>query len=116
MARCAGITRSGDQCTAGVSPGETWCYGHDPTRADERRRAAARAGRSRSNGEILELKTRLREVAAGTLAGSIDPRRGAVVVQAYNAMSRVIELERRWRELDEISARIDALERRTHAI
>lgn len=33
-------------------------------------------------------------------------------MQALNALARVLELERRWRELGEVEARLDALEQR----
>jgi hypothetical protein len=44
---CQGSTRTGERCNVSVSPGVTHCYNHDPTRAEERRRNASRAGKSR---------------------------------------------------------------------
>jgi hypothetical protein len=95
-----------------VKPGVEWCYNHDPARAEERRRNASRAGRSRPNREIAALKAHLRTVADGVLNGTIEPKRGAVSVQALSALTRAIEQERKIRELEELEERIEALERR----
>jgi len=111
MGLCAGIKADGSRCRASVGPGVQWCYNHDPARAEERRRNASRAGRSRPNREITSLKSQLQEVADGVLSGKIEPKRGAVAVQALSAMIRAIEQERRIRELDDIAERLEQVER-----
>jgi hypothetical protein len=52
MPQCAGIKRDGGRCAVVVGPGQSHCYAHDPTRAEERRRNASRGGRTRGNGEL----------------------------------------------------------------
>jgi hypothetical protein len=53
-------------------------------RAEDRRRNASRPGRSRPSREIRHLKSRLRDIAEGTLSGAVDPRWTTVAVQAYS--------------------------------
>jgi hypothetical protein len=64
-------------------------------RAEEPRHNTSRAGHSRPSREIRHLKSRLRDIAEGTLSGALDPRRAAVGVQAYNAFIRALEQERK---------------------
>ncbi len=108
---CPGIKRSGGRCTVGVRPGETWCYNHDPARAQERKRAASRAGRSAGGREVRDLKRRISEVVDAVLEGSQERGRAAVAIQGFNALRGTLELERKVRELDEIAGRLEALER-----
>jgi hypothetical protein len=109
MHRCAGIKRDGGQCTTIVRPPQLYCYQHDPERAEERRRNASRAARS-GGKEIRELKRRISEVIDAVLDGSQDRGRAAVAIQGFNALRGTLELERKIRELDELEARIEALE------
>jgi hypothetical protein len=86
MARCPGIKRDGGQCTVIVNGSQTtYCYQHDPKRAGERRRNASRAARSKPSRELGALKGQLRAVADGVLSGAVEPKRGAVAVQALSA-------------------------------
>jgi hypothetical protein len=111
MARCAGTTRDGKQCTVIVRPPQTYCYQHDPDRSEERRRNASRAGKSIGGREIRDLKKRISEVIDAVLEGSQDRGRAAVAIQGFNALRGILELERKIRELDELEARIEALEK-----
>jgi hypothetical protein len=110
MPRCAGIKRDGGRCTAIVRPSQTHCYQHDPKRAQERRRNASRGGRSKGNTEIADLKKQLRELAADVLSGKLGRADAAVVNQILNTRARLIELERKIREQDELVERLEALE------
>jgi hypothetical protein len=111
MARCPGIKRDGGRCTVIVNGSQTtYCYQHDPKRAEERRRNASRAARSKPSREMAVLKGQLRAVADGVLSGAVEPKRGAVAVQALSALTRAIEQERKIKEADELTERLDALE------
>ena len=111
MPKCAGIKRDGGRCAVIVGPGQTHCYQHDPDRAEERRRNASRGGRAKGNGELADLKQQLKDLAAGVLDGSVERGRAAVVNQIFNTLIRAIEQERKLRELDELAARLEELER-----
>jgi hypothetical protein len=110
MSRCQGIKRDGGRCTASVAPGVQWCFNHDPERAADRKRNASRAGKSAGGREIRDLKRRISDVVDAVLEGSQDRGRAAVAIQGLNALRGVLELERKIRELDELEARIEALE------
>ena len=110
MARCGFVKDDGRPCERIVKALQRYCYSHDPRRADERRRNAARGGRSRGSGEIQDLKRQLEDLAAGVLDGSVERGAGAVVNQILNTRLRAIEQERKLRELEEVVGRLEALE------
>jgi hypothetical protein len=93
-----------------VGPGHTHCYAHDPGRAGERKRNASRGGKSKGNSEIADLKGQLRKLAADVLSGEVGRSEAAVVNQILNTRARLIELERKIREQEELEARMEALE------
>ncbi len=110
MPQCAGIKRDGGRCTVVVGPGRTHCYSHDPGRAEERRRNASRGGRSKGNSEISDLKAQLKKLAADVLSGEVERGAGAVVNHILNTRARLIDLERKIREQEELEERLEALE------
>ena len=110
MAVCSGIKRDGGRCTATVEPPKQYCWWHDPANADKRKRAASRGGKSKGNGELADLKKQVKDLAADVLEGKADRGRAAVANQLYNTLIRAIEQERKLRELEEIAARLEALE------
>ena len=110
MPRCAGIKRDGGRCAVVVGAGQSHCYAHDPTRAQERKRNASRGGRTRGNGELPDLKKQLKDLATGVLDGTVDRGRAAVANQIFNTLIRTIEQERKQRELEELAERLEALE------
>ena len=110
MALCAGIKRDGGRCTATVEPPQRYCWWHDPANADERRRAASKGGRSKPSREIRDLKKQLEDLAADVLAGRVNRGNAVVVNQILNTRARLIELERKVRETEELETRIEALE------
>jgi len=110
MAQCAGIRRDGGRCAVVVGPGQSHCYAHDPHRSHERKRNASRGGRSKGQGELGELKRRIRSLAAEVLDGSVERGRAAVANQLYNTLIRAIEQERKQRELEELAGRLEAVE------
>ncbi len=109
MARCAGIKRDGGRCAAIVDG--SFCYQHDPARAEERRRAASRAGKSKPSRELASVKRQLQELADGVLDGGVDRAAAAVVGQLLNVLLRAVELGRKIKETEELEDRIEQLER-----
>jgi len=111
MPQCAGIKRDGGRCAVIVAPSESYCYHHAPERAEERKRNASRGGKSKGGGlEIADLKGQLRKLAADVLSGEVGRSEAAVVNQIINTRARLIELERRIKEQEELEARMQALE------
>ncbi len=110
MARCAGLKRDGSQCTATVEPPQSYCWWHDPANADKRRAAARRGGKAKANREIANLKKQLEDLADDVLEGGVDRAAAIVVNQIINTRARLIELERKVKEQDEVLQRLEALE------
>jgi hypothetical protein len=107
---CSAIKRDGGRCTQGVKPGQTWCYNHDPARAEDRKRAASRAARSKPSRELSDIKRRLSELADNVLAGTVDRGDGAVVSQVLNVYLRAITTELKVKETVELEERLERLE------
>jgi hypothetical protein len=118
MARCSGLKADGSRCQGIAKAGESYCYAHDPERAEERRRNASRGGTRAGRGrallspEIPAIKAQLMELVEDVLAHKQSSGAAAVAGQLYNAVLRAIEVERRLKETEELERRIDALEDR----
>ena len=107
---CAGITRGGQRCTQSVQPGEQYCHRHDPSRSEERKRAASRAGKSKPNKELVNIKRQLQELTDNVLAGEVGRADAAVCGQLLNVLLRALEVERKVREVEQVEERLVALE------
>jgi hypothetical protein len=114
MPRCAGKKGDGTPCERIVGSSQEYCYAHDPSYAEDRKKAASKAARSparsRSNTEIREIKGRLKDLYAAVLEGRAERAAAAVANQIANTQLRAIELERRVREQEELEERLDELE------
>jgi Family of unknown function (DUF5763) len=107
---CRATKRDGSPCTAPVRGSNGYCWAHDPANAEARRRMASRAGSSKGSGEISDLKKQLKDLAADVLSGEVGRSEAAVVNQILNTRARLIELERKIREQEELAQRLEALE------
>jgi hypothetical protein len=110
MPRCVGTKPDGSPCERIVGASQTYCYAHDPANADKRRRDAARAGRSTPNAELREVKGLLKKLTQQILSGELQTSSGAIVNQLVNTRLRVIELERKWKEIEQLEGRLEAVE------
>src|ERR687890_2902524 len=91
MPRCAGEKEDGSPCERIVRASQSYCYSHDPRRAEERRRNASRGGRSKANAEIAELKAQLKKLAADVLSGKVERGAATAVNQIINSQARLLE-------------------------
>jgi formiminotetrahydrofolate cyclodeaminase len=114
MASCAGIKRDGGRCTVIVNGSQTYCYQHDPKRAEERRRNASRAARSKPSRELADIKERLSNLADAVLAEDpekrVDKGVAAVASQVLNVYLRAVSVELKAREQLELVERLEVLE------
>ncbi len=110
MRRCAGIKRDGGRCAVVVTGEQDYCYAHDPARAGERRRNAAKGGKAKAGHEIAEVKADLRALAADVLKGDVDKGIGAVVSTILGVYLRAVSTELQVREQLELTERLEALE------
>ena len=110
MPRCSGSKPDGTPCERIVGASQTHCHAHDPSRTEQRRRAASKAARSKPNREVAEIKQRLQTLASDVLEGQVARADAAVVSQIYNVLLRTLETERKIREQEELIERLESLE------
>jgi len=109
--QCSFIKPSGERCKGTATGPKRLCWAHDPANAEQRRRAASRGGRGKSNREVANLKEEIKTVIADVRAGGLDRNDAAVMIQGYRALKDFIALERQVRETDELAAEIEELKR-----
>jgi hypothetical protein len=108
--QCSGITGKGTRCTRHAEGSNGLCWLHDPTRAEDRRRAASKAGKSKPNRELLDIKSRLVQLSEDVLEGAVKRADAAVAGQLLNYVTRVVSVEIKVRETEEMEARLEELE------
>ena len=79
--------------------------------SEERRRAASLGGKAKTSPLTRELHRRLEELTNSVVDGSLVAYRGAVAAQLINARIRLVEVERRVHEQEELVERLERLER-----
>ena len=110
MAICSGITKDGSRCSASVPPGVEHCYNHDPARAEERRRQASNAGKSRTPRIVRELHQMLEDVTQRVVDGELKPYLGMSVSQLINTRIALLRFEKNLAEQQEVIERLERLE------
>lgn len=114
MSLCSGIKADGGRCKAQARRGSEWCIGHDPEKAEARRRRASkggkRGGRGRPSVELARLQARFEELAEGVLSGEVERGVGAVAGQLLNGARACLRDSLAAREQEELVARMEELE------
>ena len=110
MPRCSATKPNGTGCERIVGASQTYCHAHDPSRSEQRRRAASKAAKSKPNREVAEIKQRLQTLADDVLEGQVARADAAVVSQIYNVLLRTVETERKIREQEDLIERLEGLE------
>jgi hypothetical protein len=110
MPRCSHTYEDYSQCRRIVSPEQMYCYSHDPQRASERKRNAARGGRAKASGELGRVKARLHTLADMVEEGQMDRADAAVISQIWGTYLRAVSVELKAREQMELIERLEMLE------
>jgi hypothetical protein len=110
VAQCTASKRNGERCTLPAVGKQGVCWAHDPKNAEKRRRRASRGGRGKAGREIRDLKKQLEDLASDVLKGRVERGDAVVVNQILNTRARLIELERKIRDQEELEERLQALE------
>jgi hypothetical protein len=108
--RCRGIKRDGDPCSLSANGPDGYCWAHSPRHAEERRRIASRAGKSKPSRELTGLKQRLWDLADDVLEGRQDRGVAAVVSQVLNVYLRAVSVELKVNEQRELIERLQRME------
>src|ERR671915_745418 len=110
MPRCSHTYADSSKCRRIVSAEQKYCYSHDPRRAAERKRNAARGGRAKASGELGRVKARLHALADMVEEGQMDRADAAVISQIWGTYLRAVSVELKVREQTELVERLEALE------
>src|ERR687890_1329968 len=110
MPRCSHTYEDYSQCRRIVSTEQQLCYSHDPSRASERKRNAARGGRAKASGELGRVKARLHTLADMVEDGQMDRADAAVISQIWGTYLRAVSVEMKQKEQFELVGRLEALE------
>ena len=110
MPRCSAFKPDGSPCERIVKASQEYCFAHDPSHADARRRAASRGGRAKASGEIGRVKANLQALADATLEGEVDKGVAAVVGQIWNVYLSAVRTELKVREVEELEGRLEEVE------
>ncbi len=118
MSVCAAIKANGDRCRSRAMKGSQWCFNHHPDYSQERQRNASkggkRGGRGRPAGSGVEglqdIKDLLKSLTDDVLSGDVERATAIAANQLLNTSLRAIELERKWKEIEELEGRLEALE------
>jgi hypothetical protein len=108
--RCSHTYEDSSQCRRIVSAEQQYCYSHDPQRASERKRNAARGGRAKASGELGRVKARLHTLADMVEEGQMDRADAAVISQIWGTYLRAVSVELKAREQMELIERLEMLE------
>ena len=118
MSVCAAIKPNGLRCKARAMKGSQWCFNHHPDNAMERQLNASKGGKSGGRGRprktgaegLEDIKDLLADLTAGVLSGNVTREVAIAANQLLNTSLRALELERKWKELLELEARLEAVE------
>jgi hypothetical protein len=108
--RCSHTYANSSRCRRIVSAEQEYCYSHDPQRASERKRNAARGGRAKAGGELGRVKARLHTLADMVEEGQMDRADAAVISQIWGTYLRAVSVELKAREQMELIERLEMLE------
>jgi hypothetical protein len=108
--RCSHTYEDSSQCRRIVSAEQRYCYSHDPARASERKRNAARGGRAKASGELGRVKARLHTLADMVEEGQMNRADAAVISQIWGTYLRAVSVELKAREQMELIERLEMLE------
>src|SRR5687767_11448220 len=84
MRGCSAIKGNGERCKGIAATGSDYCPAHDPARAEDRRKAASKAAKSRHDPEIRRIRGLLQDLYAKVLQGEVGRQAAAVANQIAN--------------------------------
>lgn len=116
--QCKGQNAAGAPCSAQPVRADGYCYWHSPATAEERAEARRRGGFNKSNKaraakaaegmSLAEIDRLLAVALKGTLTGRLTPGQGTAAAAIARAMVTVREAH----TLEDLTQRLDELERR----
>jgi hypothetical protein len=110
--QCSAIKPNGERCQRSVEGPHGLCWAHAPENASKRQWMASKAGKGKAGSSKVtkELHELLEDLLKRVVGGELETPKGAVAAQLVNCRIRLIDLERRTRETEELAERIGQLE------
>jgi hypothetical protein len=109
--QCRATKASGEPCKGIATGTHGYCWAHAPENAEQRRRQASKAARSKGpSRELQDVKTLCKDLAEKVLSGEIQPGPAAVANQLINTRLRALEQERKVKETEDLEERLTRLE------
>src|ERR687886_75493 len=98
--------------------GSQWCFNHHPDHSEERQRNASKGGKRGGRGRparlgaegLRDIKDLLKSLTDDVLSGDVERATAIAANQLLNTSLRAIELERKWKEIEQLESRLEALE------
>jgi hypothetical protein len=109
---CSATKRDGSPCTLPSNGPSGLCWAHNPANAERRRRGQSRGGKNKPSRELLDIKSRISQLADDVLNEEVDKGIGAVVAQILNTYLAAIRTELKVKEVLELEARLAEVEER----
>src|SRR5918912_2859231 len=118
MSICAAIKPNGARCKVRAMQGSQWCFNHHPDYSEKRQRNASKGGKRGGRGRpaksgaegLRDIKDLLKSLTDDVLSGDVERATAIAANQLLNTSLRAIELERRWKDIEELESRLEALE------
>jgi hypothetical protein len=118
MSFCAAIKPDGARCKARAMQDSQWCFNHHPDHSEQRQRNATKGGKRGGRGRparsgaggLKDIKDLLKRLTDDVLSGEVERATAIAANQLLNTTLRAIELERRWKEIEDLEGRLEALE------
>jgi hypothetical protein len=107
---CAATKRNGEPCTLPSYGSSDLCWAHSPETAERRRKGQSRGGRNKPSKELVDIKSRLSQLAEDVLEGAVEKSTGAIVSQILNTYIRALDVELKAIEQLQIVERLEAVE------
>lgn len=116
MDKCRETKANGEPCKLDATTADGYCWAHAPENAGERQKRASKGGKSRVGGDVKALRLQLQKLTRDVINGDLETGRGAVANQLITTQIKLLEYERKTKDLDEILERLEAVEGARRAI
>jgi hypothetical protein len=110
MGQCTATKGNGERCTLPSNGQHGLCWAHDPKNAERRRRGASRGGKAKAGKVSKDLHALLEDLTDQVISGELETKQGAVANQLISTRIRLLEYERRVKELEDLEGRLEKLE------
>jgi hypothetical protein len=107
--RCSFIKANGERCRGTATGPDGLCWAHAPENAEQRRRMASKAGRSKANRELTIIKEEIKAAIDRAGKGDLDRNTARVMFTGWGVLLEYIKVERGVYLEDELAARLEAL-------